>query len=245
MSVKRFFHFGIHVAFLSAWMFFIFATGGCASIHEEETDSQIYDEIAKRIAPLGSRNWIVIAEASFPVYAGAGVETVTINAPAEEVFRDVLDILETEGRLQPRIWVSNELDNVTEDYAPGISKYRRALGKLLPGRFHYRLSNYIINRQVETAINTYRVLVVKTNTALPYSNVCIELDSGYWNSDSEAELRNRIEQMRQQDAQCNGIPSLTLPAPTSAPPQPSVTPPVGQPQTVPASTVPSPSATNR
>lgn len=244
MSVKRFFHIGIHAGFLSAWMFFIFAGGGCTSIPEGETDSQLYDEIARRIAPLGSRNWIVIAEASFPVYVGAGVETISVNASSEEVFRNVLDILETEGRLQPRIWVCSELDNVAEDYAPGISKYRRALGKLLPGRFHYRLSNYIINRQVETAINTYRVLVIKTSTALPYSNVCIELDSGYWNSDSEAELRHRIEQMRQEDARSNGIPTLPVPAPTQTPSQ-NATTPVGIPQQMPQATLPSPSSDPR
>lgn len=241
MSAKHFFHIDIHAVFLSAWMFFIFAAWGCTSVPKGETNSQAYDELSLRIAPLGARNWIVIAEASFPVYAGVGVETINIDAPADEVFRNVLDILETEGRLQPRIWVCNELDNVAEDYAPGISKYRRALGKLLPGRFHYRLSNYIINRQVETAINTYRVLVIKTNTALPYSNICIELDSGYWNSDSEAELRNRIEQMKQEDAQRNGIPPLLIPTPTQTIQQ-NVATPSAPPQQTPSA--PSPSSSD-
>lgn len=208
----------------------------CTHTPEGGADSQLAEQLAAAVSPLGARNWIVIAEASFPVYAGAGVETITVDAPSDVVFMEVLDILESEGRLQPRIWVSSELDSVTEDYAPGIRKYRRALGKLLPGRFHYRLANHIINKQVEKAIRTFRVLVIKTNTTLPYSNVCIELDSGYWNADSEAELRARIEQVRQDEERENAVPTLhpALPgAPAGAAPAVVPAPPAA-PAPVPA-----------
>lgn len=202
---------------------FALGAGGCADVPCGGADSEVYDELVRHVTPLGARNWIVIAEASFPVLAGEGVETISVDASADIVFMEVLDILETEGRLQPRIWVGSELDNVTEDYAPGIVKYRRALGKLLPGRFHYRLANHIITRQVEEAVKTYRVLVIKTNTTLPYSNISIELDSGYWSADSEAELRQRIERVRLHDEKerQNAVPSLPAAAPPAAAPQPS------------------------
>jgi hypothetical protein len=35
----------------------------------------------------------------------------------------------------------------------------------------------------------YAVLVLKTKSALPYSSVFIELDSGYWDRKSEDNLR--------------------------------------------------------
>lgn len=241
MSERRHHHL-LRVALSIVLLAVAMVPAACTHAPEGGADSQITEQLAAAVSPLGARNWIVIAEASFPVYAGTGVETISVDAPSDVVFMEVLDILESEGRLQPRIWVSSELDSVTEDYAPGIRKYRRALGKLLPGRFHYRLASHIINKQVEKAIRTFRVLVIKTNTTLPYSNVCIELDSGYWNADSEAELRARIEQVRQDEERENAVPTLhpALPgAPagtpgTAVPSAPRPAAPAGVPAAAPA-----------
>lgn len=244
---------GLIAAFLTAVFF-----PACAHAPEGGADSKLAEQLAANVAPLGARNWIVIAESSFPVYAGAGVETINVDAPSDVVFMEVLDILESEGRLQPRIWVSSELDAVTEDYAPGVRKFRRSLGKLLPGRFHYRLANHIINKQVEAAIKTFRVLVVKTSTSLPYSNICIELDSGYWNADSEAELRSRIEKVRQDEERENAVPTVhpvpavpsvpQLPAPAAAPAtgsSPALPAPKAAPASVPAVSIPAPAPAPR
>ena len=38
----------------------------------------------------------------------------------------------------------------------------------------------------------YAVLVLKTKSALPYSSVFIELDSGYWDRDSEDKMRREM-----------------------------------------------------
>ena len=45
------------------------------------------------------------------------------------------------------------------------------------------------------AAKQYRVLYIKTNTRLPYSTIAIELDSGYWNSDDETEIRTRLQKL--------------------------------------------------
>ena len=84
---------------------------GCqdANPAEREWKEQLY----KNLAIVGARNWIVIAESSFPAYTGTGIRTM--------------------------------------------------------------------------------VLVIKTKTSLPYSNIYIELDSGYWNSESETVLRKSLE----------------------------------------------------
>lgn len=203
-------------------------------------EMELRNQIAENVTPLGARNWIVIAEASYPVYAGTGVQTIAVDAPSDAVFMEVLDILEAEGKLIPRIWICKEMDAVTEDYAPGIRKYRQSIGKLIPGRFHYSLPNRIINSQVEDAIKQFRVLVIKTNTILPYSNICIELDSGYWSADSEAELRNRIERL---EGSKPSISSPVLPAVQPQPSQPSsVQPaaPAAEPSPAPAPAAPDP-----
>jgi hypothetical protein len=43
------------------------------------------------------------------------------------------------------------------------------------------------------ASKTYRVLVIKTRSALPYTSVFMELGSGYWDAESESALREVIE----------------------------------------------------
>ena len=53
----------------------------------------------------------------------------------------------------------------------------------------------------------YAVLVLKSKTALPYSSVFIELDSGYWDRDSEDRLRQEMraaqEKARLQQIEAN------------------------------------------
>ena len=164
---------------------------GCKTITPEEVEWK--DQLHSNLAVLGARNWIVIAESSFPSYAGNGVKTIVVDQPSDIVFGQVLDSLEMEGHVQPRIMVSSELSKISEDYAPGIKRYRDKVAKLLPGRMHFELPNRIINGQVEDATKMFNVLVIKTATAIPYSNIYIELDSGYWSSESETALRTKLE----------------------------------------------------
>lgn len=151
------------------------------------------DQLYKNLAIVGARNWIVIAESSFPAYTGAGIRTMVSDKTSDEVLMEVLDMLEEEAHVVPRIMISSELRSVTEDYAPGIKRYRNNINKMLPGRQHFELMSRTINSLIEDAAKQFNVLVIKTKTSLPYSNIYIELDSGYWNSESETALRKTLE----------------------------------------------------
>ena len=145
------------------------------------------------LAIVGARNWIVIAESSFPAYTGTGIRTMVSDKTSDEVLLDVLNMLEEEAHVVPRIMISSELRSITEDYAPGIKRYRNNINKMLPGRQHFELMSRTINSLIEDAARQFNVLVIKTKTSLPYSNIYIELDSGYWNSESETVLRKSLE----------------------------------------------------
>ena len=151
---------------------------GCqdANPAEREWKEQLY----KNLAIVGARNWIVIAESSFPAYTGTGIRTMVSDKTSDEVLLDVLNMLEEEAHVVPRIMISSELRSVTEDYAPGIKRYRNNINKMLPGRQHFELMSRTINSLIEDAARQFNVLVIKTKTSLPYSNIYIELDSGYW-----------------------------------------------------------------
>lgn len=160
-----------------------------------ELIDQTRASIAPQLQQLGARNWVVIADPTYPIPAGAGVLTMAVPSGSADTFREVLDLLEMQASLTPRIWVCNEMDAVTEELAPGIKEYRQEVNSLLSGRFCYHLDERIISMQLADASQKYRVLYLKTNTQLPYSSIAIELDSGYWNPDSEAEIRQRLEQL--------------------------------------------------
>jgi len=40
---------------------------------------------------------------------------------------------------------------------------------------------------------TYRILMIKTNLAFPYTSVFLELDCGYWPAESEAQMREQMK----------------------------------------------------
>lgn len=161
----------------------------------EASLEQLRTQLAPELARLGARNWIVIADPTFPVLAGAGVVVLPVEANSADTFREVLDQLELQAALVPRIWLSRELTAIPENRAPGIRHYLRDMKNLIRGRFHYYIDQRIIDMQLAQAAASYRVLYIKTNTHLPYSSIAIELDSGYWNSDAEAEIRQRLQRL--------------------------------------------------
>ena len=163
------------------------------------TRLEVIDQTRAAIAPQllqqGARNWVVIADPTYPIPAGAGAYTMAVQSGAADTFREVLDLLETQASLTPRIWVCNEMEVLTDSLAPGITQYKHEIDPLLSGRFCYRLDEKIISAQLADASQKYRILYIKTRTQLPYSTIAIELDSGYWDPDAEAEVRKRMDEL--------------------------------------------------
>jgi D-ribose pyranose/furanose isomerase RbsD len=215
---------------LAAFVLLGLIVAGCRST--DRRDSSWKEQLSANLAVLGAQNWIVIAEASYPAYTGNGVRTIVADGTADEIFSEVLNTMEAEGHVQPRIMVCSELRSVDEDYAPGVRKFRNNLYKLLPGRQHFELPSRIINGQVENAAQKFNLLVIKTKTHLPYSNIFITLDSGYWNSESETNLRSKLEGDLQpihihteEPPAIDSLPTLpksnTTPTPAAPSPSPS------------------------
>ena len=202
---------------------------GCQDANPAEQEWR--DQLYKNLAIVGARNWIVIAESSFPAYTGAGIKTMVSDKTSDEVLMDVLNMLEEEAHVVPRIMVSSELRSVTEDYAPGVKRYRNNINKMLPGRQHFELMSRTINSLIEDAAKQFNVLVIKTRTSLPYSNIYIELDSGYWNSESETALRKSLEAKDAANRRAAQDTVLDVPLAPGAAPTPAPQAPKAGPQT--------------
>jgi len=173
----------------------VFATAGCVPFGAENTWRAAVD---RQAAQLGYRNWIVIAEASFPAHNRPGLRQVTAPVEVPEAVDYVLQVLERTENVRPQIYLTRELRSVENDYAPGIDELRRRVRGSLHGHEPTELEQQSLLTLMEDVTRSFDVLVIRTQTALPYSSVFLELRPGYWDADSETRLRERIQRERMQ-----------------------------------------------
>ena len=145
---------------------------------------------------LGYRNWIVIAEASFPAHSRPGVSQVNADAEVPEVVDYVLNALEKTQHVKPNIYLTREMRSVDNDVAPGIDDLRAQIKNSLHGHESTEIDQQSLLTLIESAQSSFDVLVIRTHTALPYTSVFLELQPGYWDAESERELRQRISRER-------------------------------------------------
>ena len=163
--------------------------GGCAGKSDPSPWGAVLDS---ELRAMGYRNWIVVGDSAFPIHSRRGVRTLLIDGEIPEVLEGVLQSLENAQKVSPRIYTGRELRHVPNDKAPGIEAYRKALEKSVHGHPVREMDFRSLSMILEDSSKSFAVLVLKTNTALPYSSVFIELDSAYWDGEAESEMRKEI-----------------------------------------------------
>jgi hypothetical protein len=94
--------------------------------------------------------------------------------------------------LKASIYKDEELDLVPDRDAPGVSRYRRNLVGLIGHRKCQALPHDQIISKLDGCARMFRVLILKTTLAIPYTTVFIELECGYWSSKAEDRLRHSM-----------------------------------------------------
>ena len=175
----------------------LLVVGACGSPTPTSPWAPVLDA---ELQAMGYRNWIVVGDAAFPVHARRGVRTLVMDGEISEVLDGVLQSLDAAQRVTPRIYVARELAHVPNDRAPGIDFYRKELERAMHGYPARQMEYRSLSLLLEDSSKTFSVLVLKTKTALPYSSVFIELDSAYWDVDSEREMRKKLEESNRSEA---------------------------------------------
>ncbi|BCU77793.1 RbsD/FucU domain-containing protein [Luteolibacter sp. LG18] len=170
------------------------AASGCAL--QEQPGSNWKSAVATQVNQLGYRNWIVVSEASFPAHSRTGVRQISAPVEIPEAVDFVLRTIEETEHVKPRVYVSREMRSVENDYAPGVDDLRKKIAASLHSRETTELDHEALLTLLEDANRSFNVLVIRTTTALPYSSVFMELQPGYWDGDSEAHLREKIQRER-------------------------------------------------
>lgn len=166
---------------------------GCAGNPEVRTWQ---NAVNQQVAQLGYRNWIVVAEASFPAHSRPGTRQITSTAEIPQVVDYVLTALERTEHVRPKVYLTRELRAIENDVAPGIDELREKIRSSLHGHEATELDQQSLITLLGTANQSYDILVIRTPTALPYSSVFMELQPGYWDAESEDRLRRQIERQR-------------------------------------------------
>jgi hypothetical protein len=167
---------------------------GCALLSQDEALWK--SAVNRQSAQLGFRNWIVVAEASFPAFSRTGVHQVPANVEIPEALDYVLQAIDQTQHVKPNIYLTRELRSMSNDSAPGIDELRERLETSLHGLENTSLEQDSLMTLLTDANRSFDVLIIRTTSALPYGSVFIELQPGYWDAEAEQQLRERMESER-------------------------------------------------
>jgi L-fucose mutarotase/ribose pyranase (RbsD/FucU family) len=142
---------------------------------------------------LGHRNWVVVADAAFPLQISPGMEVVVSNEDHFAVLEKVLKALDASKHVRPKIYLDKELEYVPEELAPGMDACRKRLKGMLAGRDAKPVLHEELIARLDQVGKTFKIVMIKTTLAVPYTSVFLELDCGYWGPEAEAKMREKMK----------------------------------------------------
>ncbi len=148
--------------------------------------------LLEELPALGHRNWIVVADSAYPAQISPGMEIVVSGEDHFAVLGKVLEALDASRHVRPRIYLDQELSFLDDGLAPGIEGLRTRLEAMLKGRDVKPVLHEELIARLDQVAKTFRVLMIKTDLALPYTSVFLELDCGYWPAEAEQKLRQKM-----------------------------------------------------
>jgi hypothetical protein len=151
------------------------------------------DTLAGYLPALGHRNWIVVADSAFPLQISPGIETIVTGEDHFAVLEKVLKAVDAAKHIRPKIWLDKELSFVTGDLAPGAEGAKRRLDEALKGRGAAPVLHEELISRLDQAGKAFKIVMIKTTLAVPYTSVFLELDCGYWPAENEAKMRERMK----------------------------------------------------
>jgi hypothetical protein len=151
-------------------------------------------QMQRALPLLGHRNWILIVDSAYPLQVSPGVDTVETNANQLDVVKEVLRTVDDSIHVRPVVYMDAELPFVPEKDAPGVEEYRRQIKEVLGERAVHSAPHEEIIHRVDEEGKTFHILVLKTNLAIPYTSVFLQLNCKYWSDDAEARLRAAMKQ---------------------------------------------------
>lgn len=149
-------------------------------------------QIAGALPIFGSGNWVVIASTDFPLFSVNGVETIRVPDSLAAAVNSMEGIFQMSNRMRPTFHLASELDFAAKQNDDSKA-YLDEIVKILPTNGVVKMpAADILQTLIDTAA-TKRILVLKTDSMIPYGSVAIELAPGFWNAEQEQALRDAMK----------------------------------------------------
>jgi len=159
----------------------------------QTTVSNWHAKLNQQLPLLGHRNWILIVDSAYPLQVSPGIEVIDTGADHLAVTRAVLSALDRSIHVKPIVYLDAELPWVPAQKFPNLEAYRNALKTTLQGLPTQSLPHEQIIGKVSETGKEFKVLVLKTNMAMPYTSVFLQLDCKYWGAEDEQKLRQTMK----------------------------------------------------
>lgn len=141
---------------------------------------------------LGDRNWILVVDSAYPLQVSPGIEMIETHDSMPVVLKTVLSDIDHSVHVTPIVHIDAEQSFVLAAEAPGIIAYRKELKSILGDRSVQSLPHLENLKKISEVAKVYRVLVLKTTIAVPYTSVFLQLGCKYWTPADEQQLRARM-----------------------------------------------------
>lgn len=147
----------------------------------------------ERLLPLlGHRNWVLVVDKAYPLQSAPGITTLDTKAPLGEVLGIVVAAVKACTHVRPLYYTDRELEFLSEELVPGADAFRAELKKRLAGTETRTMLHESVFKRLDEASKLFNVVVLKTESTIPYSSVFIELDCAYWSAEKEKALRDKM-----------------------------------------------------
>jgi D-ribose pyranose/furanose isomerase RbsD len=148
--------------------------------------------VQNRLPLYGHRNWIVVSDSAFPVYAAPGIETIVVTENLPSVLKYVAGAISSSRHVRATVFLDKELQFIDEHDYPGVSELRRQIAALFSKEQVSSVPHAEVMSKIEEAGKTFRILFIKTTATIPYTSVFMRLDCGYMNDEVERKIRTAM-----------------------------------------------------
>ena len=148
--------------------------------------------LQQRLPIYGHRNWIIVSDAAFPAYSQSGIETIAASQDLPSVLKYVAQAISSSKHVRATAFLDQELQFVQEKDYPGVTHLRGEITSAFAKTKLSSIPHSEVLSKIDDAGKTFRILLIKTNTTIPYTSVYMRLDCGYMNDEVENKIRNAV-----------------------------------------------------
>lgn len=150
------------------------------------------DEFQQKLPLLGHRNWVLVVDKAFPLQNAQGMTIINTGEQLPEVLQYVISSISTSTHVKPIVFTDLEFAQISEDLSPGVDNLKKSIAASLKNYTQNTLLHNDVFAKLDSASSLFEVLVLKTESTIPYSSVFLQLDCAYWSAEKEQKLRSKM-----------------------------------------------------